>query len=387
MQKTIIQAITGAFFLLFIAACTKDDGMSTGDPYSAHGGDSDGGGSNPPQAGVLTAGEWNDLDNWAFWLDLMQQAEHADVPAYWSFYHNRRIAVEVRDLHQAPLANVEVELKRDGSTIFAARTRHDGKAELWVDLFQSAGTGNYHDLQIHLNQGAKVIDSVKPYGQGVNTAVLAALAPSERAELAFVVDATGSMSDEIRYLQSELRDVISRVSSANAQVSIATGSVFYRDESDAYVTRLSDFSADINTTLNFIRSQEADGGGDFPEAVHSALDVAINQMQWSVDCKTRLLFLVLDAPPHHRPEVISSLQNAVRTAARKGIQIIPITASGIDKSTEFLMRFMAMSTNGTYVFLTDDSGVGDPHLVPTVGPYQVEYLNDLMVRLINAQLQ
>jgi hypothetical protein len=58
-------------------------------------------------------------------------------------------------------------------------------------------------------------------------------------------------------------------------------------------------------------------------------------------------------------------------------------ASGADKDTEFLMRFFAISTGGTYVFITDHSGVGNPHLIPSVGEYTVEPLNDLMVRLIN----
>ncbi|MDD4641760.1 MAG: hypothetical protein PHF92_10450, partial [Bacteroidales bacterium] len=65
-----------------------------------------------------------------------------------------------------------------------------------------------------------------------------------------------------------------------------------------------------------------------------------------------------------------------------GIKIIPITASGIDKETEFLMRLMAMATNGSYVFITNDSGVGNEHIQASVGEYQVELLNKLMVRLI-----
>lgn len=73
--------------------------------------------------------------------------------------------------------------------------------------------------------------------------------------------------------------------------------------------------------------------------------------------------------------------------AKKGIKIIPITASGIDKETEFLMRFFAISTNGTYVFITNHSGIGNEHLEPTVGDYEVEFLNDLMVRLINESLE
>lgn len=51
------------------------------------------------------------------------------------------------------------------------------------------------------------------------------------------------------------------------------------------------------------------------------------------------------------------------------------------------MRFLAITTNGTYVFITNHSGVGNEHLEPSVGEYEVEYLNDLLVRLINKYAQ
>lgn len=166
-----------------------------------------------------------------------------------------------------------------------------------------------------------------------------------------------------------------------------TGSVFYRDEGDDYVTRVSAFTSNITTTLNFIKQQQASGGGDFPEAVHTALDKAVNNLQWSSTARTRILFLLLDAPPHYENNVITDLQKHIKDAAAKGIKVIPITASGIDKETEFLMRFLAVTTNGTYVFITNDSGVGNEHLEPTVGKYDVELLNNLMVRLINKYIQ
>ena len=105
-------------------------------------------------------------------------------------------------------------------------------------------------------------------------------------------------------------------------------------------------------------------------------------MQWSNRARTRIAFLLLDAPPHNNAIVIRQLQEAIAEAARKGIKIIPITASGIDKETEYLMRSFAITTNGTYVFITNDSGIGNEHLEASVGEYQVEKLNDLMVRLI-----
>ncbi len=43
---------------------------------------------------------------------------------------------------------------------------------------------------------------------------------------------------------------------------------------------------------------------------------------------------------------------------------------------------MAMFTDGTYTFITNHSGIGNDHLTPTIGEYQVELLNDLIVRLV-----
>ena len=68
--------------------------------------------------------------------------------------------------------------------------------------------------------------------------------------------------------------------------------------------------------------------------------------------------------------------------AKQGIRLIPVAASGVDKDTEFMLRFFASSTGGTYVFLTDDSGVGNSHIAASVGDYEVEKLNELLIRLI-----
>jgi len=48
---------------------------------------------------------------------------------------------------------------------------------------------------------------------------------------------------------------------------------------------------------------------------------------------------------------------------------------------------MASATGGTYLFLTDDSGIGSDHLEPAVGEYEVTLLNDLLVEVINRYVQ
>ena len=335
------------------------------------------------QSGVITAGEWNDLENWTFWQTIIVKDDFKTLPQHWTFFNNNRISVTVLGSDSIPIVDVLVKLKRDGNTIFSARTDNKGKAELWADLFQNNSSIDYSKLVIEINNGSNIISSVKPFNDGINNVVISPVTVVNKIEIALVVDATGSMSDELDYLKTELLDVITRVKSANPNSSVSTSSVFYRDSGDEYVTRVSNLTNDNSITANFIKNQIASGGGDFPEAVHSALDKAVNELQWSTNAKTRLLFLILDAPPHHDNTVISNIQTSITKASEKGIKIIPITASGIDKETEFLMRFLSISTNGTYVFITDHSGIGNSHLVPTVGKYKVELLNNLIVRIIN----
>lgn len=368
------------FFLLTGCSSGSDDSSSvSGTPA----GEDSNGSENQNPAGKVTAGEWNDLDNWVFWENLIGTNDYKNMPEYWSFYHNNRIDVNVVTTNETPIIDAVVKLKRDGVTIFTSRTDNKGNAKLWSDVFQKNTDTDFSKFTIDINNGTSVVTTVKPFKEGVNQVIMQDTTVEDKIEISFVVDATGSMGDELEFLKTELLDVISRIETANPNSEVYTSSVFYRDEGDAYLVKTSNFTNNINTTLNFIKDQSAGGGGDYPEAVHSALNSAVNELQWSTSAKTRILFLILDAPPHYTPSVINNMQASILKASEKGIKIIPITASGINKETEFLMRFFAMSTNGTYVFITDDSGIGNSHLQASVGEYQVELLNDLMVRLIN----
>jgi hypothetical protein len=368
-------------FTVIFTACKKSDSSTSVAPDTTP--SAKGGSGHNYQAGVITAAEWNDLDNWTFWESLEPQKDNKSQPSYWGIYNTNRISVSITGTDGKPVISALVMLKKNGETLFTTRTDNKGKAELWSDLLQQNTNVDYSQLSIEINQGAYTINTVKPFSEGVNTITISPTPIDNRIELAFVVDATGSMGDELEYLKTEFMDVINRVKTNNPNASLATSSVFYRDQTDDYVTRVSAFSNDISTTLNFIKQQSAGGGGDFPEAVHTALNKTLSELQWSANARTRIIFLILDAPPHHDSPIISEIQQAARTAAGMGIKIIPVTASGIDKETEFLMRALSITTNGTYVFITDDSGVGNEHLSPTVGQYNVEYLNNLMVRLIN----
>jgi len=156
--------------------------------------------------------------------------------------------------------------------------------------------------------------------------------------------------------------------------------VFYRDRSDAYLTVQQGLTKGIDSTIDFIGKQRADGGGDYPEALEAGLAAAIETFRWSRSARARIIFLILDAPPHE--EARDNIVSLTAKAAALGIRIVPIACSGTDKTTEFLMRSMALATNGTYIFLTDDSGIGESHIKPTTDEFKVELLNDVLKRII-----
>lgn len=364
-------------------ATTDEAGSSSRE--STAGGNGDGQGE--IQSGQITAGEWNDLENWTYWNDLQQKQDFSGMSDYWHYNLENRISVVLRDKAGKKAIDVPVQLLNgDDILLWESRTDNFGKAELWPQLMygEQAQLGN-----LKLKIEGEVFEKIKFYSDGVNQLTLKYWSGEalRKLDLAFVVDATGSMSDELEYLKVELQDVIARVQSENRNTSINMGSVFYRDTEDEYLTKKSDFTSNIQHTISFIGEQRADGGGDFPEAVHTALKQAINNLQWSSGAASRLLFLLLDAPPHYEEQIIDEMHAQLGIANLMGIKIIPITASGIDKETEFLMRYLSIASNGTYVFVTDHSGIGGDHLEPSIGQYEVELLNDLLVRVINKYLE
>ena len=391
--KKIAFSLVALVFLLF-SACNEDglsetiDGDYSGDiklssegsGVETPGGSDQGNGNN---TGLITAGEWNDLENWNFWKNILNENEYFKNVSYWEFYTLNRISIQVKN-NATPIINAKVELKLNNELVWQSMTDNFGKTELFVDLFKDSNISNFNGFKLFIN-GIENATPLKFVEDGIVEVELnsAQNNSSNKVEIAFIVDATGSMGDELEFLKDDLKDVIQRSEQSNSELDIFTGTVFYRDRDDDYLVKSSGFTNNISSTLNFINQQSANGGGDFPEAVDSALDEALTELQWSLNSRTRIAFLLLDAPPHYNVQILDKLHSLITKYAEKGIKLIPITASGIDKETEFLMRFFAVSTNGTYVFITNDSGIGNEHLEASVGDYQVENLNNLLVRLID----
>ena len=327
---------------------------------------------------TLTAGEVNDFYKWKMWGDL-SESEFKQWSTHWGVTATKRYTVQLQNREFAAIVNQPVFLidKKTNKKVWSAVTDNTGKAELWADFSGSAATAEY----IISDDAGHSIQSPATFANGVNHLQTDRnCAVSNQVDIAFVVDATGSMGDEIEFLKFEMEDVIRKTFANYTNLDLKVGSVFYRDKKDEYVTRYLDMQSDLLKVLNFVKLQRDGGGGDEPEAVDSALDVALSKLSWRKEARARLLFLFLDAPPHI--EAKQDIALLIEKAAAMGVRIIPVACSGSGKSNEYLLRSMALATNGTYAFLTDHSGVGGRHTEASTDSYNVELLNNLLQRII-----
>jgi hypothetical protein len=209
-------------------------------------------------------------------------------------------------------------------------------------------------------------------------------AAKAQLDVAFLFDTTGSMGDELSYLQTEIdaiaESIATRFPSATARYSL----VLYRDEGDAYVTRTFDFTTDLAGFQSNLSAQRAAGGGDYPEAVAEGLE-QVNALDWRTEADVaKVAFWIADAPTHTHKA--SALKTAITTSVQNDIHLYPVAASGTDPRAEYSMRAAAQISGGRYVFLTDDSGIGGTHAEPHIPCYVVTRFDRALVRMVESEM-
>jgi hypothetical protein len=332
------------------------------------------------QAGVLTAGDYDDLLNphlYARYAEkYLQHHAQLDLP-----FVDTRSAVKVRVVGsdgepvafaQVGIVDAQGELRRlftatNGTAVFfPALDRLPPQLEIRVE---AAGAKRVQrSIALEALPDDRIV-SIQIPGD--------ALVP-RALDLALVIDTTGSMSDELRYLQAELDSITATLRRDHPRLDIRIGLVVYRDEGDEYVTRRFALTSDVSALRTELSAQLANGGGDYPEAVHQAFADA-NRFDWREDA-VKVLLHVADAPPH--ADRMAATWNEALALRARGVHIVPIAASGVADEAQYLMRSSAALTQARYLFLTDDSGVGLPHQEPDVPCYVVTRLDGLIERVI-----
>ncbi len=344
------------------------------------------GGSTGSAAGLITASAWDDNTYYDYWKSLFflgqTPEENGRLSGYlnddWNLNSLNRVKVTATE-NGAPVVGAKVICEdEEGKELFTAKTAADGVAY----LFPKAESGKITVISGQNEQNA-VFDAEN---RDVSVELQSGDAKLNAIEIMFVVDVTGSMGNELKYLTTELTDVINRIAAADNQTQIDLAFLFYRDDGDKEKFAYCDF-LDVTDEQNLalhqanLKAQKASGGGDYPEAVDEALELAL-QKNWSNDNTTKLIFHILDAPAHTNNANKDRYSKAVVKASAMGVRICPVLASGANLLCEYITRQAAIYTGGTFIFITDDSGIGGSHHDPDIPNAVVEALNDLLVRVI-----
>lgn len=333
-----------------------------------------------PQSGLLTAGEHDDLLNPELYADYVRTSnvgqEVRDLPRVDT---SRLLTVEVRDTRGRSVPFADVELRCSDGNSLKLKTVADGRAVFFPEhdrlspkVWVRASGSDWRMVRLSSDPGAQTVQITHEEPAP----------PVRKLDLALVVDVTGSMSDELRYLQAELASIVGDLKDRHSGLDIRVGFTFYRDQGDAFVTRTFALGSDIDKAQEHLAAQRASGGGDYEEAMQDALIRAAGQ-DWREDA-VKTLLLVADAPPHNSD--IPLTWRAAEHLRQNRVHIVPVGASGVADTAEYVMRAMAAVTQSRYTFLTEDSGIGNPKAPPAIDCYLVTRLDQLLRRVIDSQI-
>ena len=327
--------------------------------------------------------------------------DNADFTSYLAFRNRTRVEhrprdirerylLEVKDTRGRGVADAEVALQSPRGQAMWARTDTAGRVWLHPDAFDSQRSAVY-DVSVR-KDGRQAQGYLKRGQKSSVEVVLDARASALRAQLdlVFLVDATGSMADEIGKLKATLHTIAAEVAQLPSRPDLCFGLVAYRDRYDAFIVRSHDLTNDLGAFQGVLNALQAAGGGDYPEAMNEAFHETVHSLSWRGDGATRMVFLIADAPPHldyGGPQYDDDMMAALG----KGIKVFSVGASGLDKQGEYIQRQIAQYTGGRFVFLTYDqarnpsSGPGR-ETVHDVKNYSVDTLDRLIVRLVGDEL-
>lgn len=167
-------------------------------------------------------------------------------------------------------------------------------------------------------------------------------------DIAFLIDTTGSMGGSIDSAKAAATQLISEVQARTSSARFAV--IDYRDfpertgSSFDYPAQLNQgFTADGELAASAIEGLELGNGGDFPETMFSALDMAYG-LSWRPGVK-KMAIVLADAPPLS-PEPISGLTAA--DVIQRSLEIDPVEVHAVDVggATDPSLEEITEETNG-----------------------------------------
>ncbi len=341
------------------------------------------------QAGGLEGGEIDDNELFEEFLEYAGDAleRFAEDPMVHWLDVSRRHFVTVHDRGGRTVPDASVGLYDGDELVTWGRTRADGRFAFFPRAYGSDARGyrvevSYGELGATGQLGAEGDLDLRLQGHRTDDEF--------RVDVAFVVDATGSMGEEIDRIKTTISDIAGRVADSGHRPDLRFALVSYRDFGDDFVTHTVNFTHDVEAFQRVVDGLQAGGGGDGPEALNEALDETMRRLEWRREPTLRLAFVVADAPAHFYEQAPYTYDAAMTDAATMGVKLVPIASGGSDGVAELQFRQLAQFTQGHFVFVTEGggsthgSGGSDYEVDPA--DFVVEKLDDLVVRLIGDEM-
>lgn len=211
----------------------------------------------------------------------------------------------------------------------------------------------YHPNLIGHDEIAALLESKIGVPSNTRTIVPA----GEAIDIAFVIDTTGSMSDDIDAVRNNVKSIIDQVSAQTSGARFAL--VSYRDDSRStgdsidYASRLDlGFTTDGAALKASLDTLEANGGGDTPETVYSGVMKA-TELAWRSGVR-KIAVVLGDAPPKDPEPFTGYTASSVASAA---YAIDPVEVYGVDTGSLASTEFQALVTaSGGRIFDASTAG-------------------------------
>jgi hypothetical protein len=177
-------------------------------------------------------------------------------------------------------------------------------------------------------------------------------------EVCFVLDTTGSMSGLIKGAKQKIWAIANEIINLEPKPNIKFCLIGYRDRKDAYITKVTDLTYDIDEIYKSLLAFKAHGGGDMPESVNQALYESVNDISWSTDNEKtiKVSYLVGDSPPHMDYQNEVQYPQTTVLAKKKDIVINTIQC-GNNSQTTPVWKEIAKNTGGKYSKIAQSGNV------------------------------
>ncbi len=152
----------------------------------------------------------------------------------------------------------------------------------------------------------------------------------DKTDVVFVIDKTGSMSDDIEKVKNHVGLLIHCLSKFNK---VKTAVVLYGDQNsdgDSWLT-FDSLNSNHRKSLERLKNIAVTGGGDWPESANDAMAQVVKKMNWTSG-SSRMVLLIGDAPSLEPPLSKYATKDIIKMCRADGVaaNIYPILFS-LDK--------------------------------------------------------